>query len=325
MPQVGCSVRFHRLIIPTSEQNNGRTSAHPWFARRTLACARRIQKNHIMMKGAELMGGMYYRDSYERGPYGSESSTDLLGLLQAMMRQGQVEPRSDLNSRNPESQAPAKVSNDGLVPTTRFTVRPLGAYSPSDSEVDRDEGGLLRWWRALQVEQSRYQPAPPNREPMQSVLQNPNFRQLSRAPVGRMTVAVHPDVGGVFNVQSQATRGNGLPLSEPMTIALDPTPQREAIDALPAESQVMTTTTPVAPLERYASNTRPFHPSFSETTPNRTGVHRIGVTSDQSVYCQTMKKICHDRYIHLALRPDGFGPYRSSMRTCMQGAGCFDF
>ena len=54
-------------------------------------------------------------------------------------------------------------------------------------------------------------------------------------------------------------------------------------------------------------------------------IQNAGITSDQSIYCKTMKKLCHNECVHLALRPDGFGPYRACMRTCLHNAGCFDF
>src|SRR6266702_5990096 len=54
-------------------------------------------------------------------------------------------------------------------------------------------------------------------------------------------------------------------------------------------------------------------------------IRNVGITSDQSVYCKTMKNLCHNQCVGLALRPDGFGPYRACMRTCMRNAGCFDF
>jgi hypothetical protein len=54
-------------------------------------------------------------------------------------------------------------------------------------------------------------------------------------------------------------------------------------------------------------------------------VQNVAITSDQSVYCKTMKNLCHSGCVHLALRPDGFGPYRACMRACMRNAGCFDF
>jgi hypothetical protein len=50
-------------------------------------------------------------------------------------------------------------------------------------------------------------------------------------------------------------------------------------------------------------------------------IQDVGITSDQSIYCKTMKDICHRQCVGLALGPDGFGPYRA----CMRAAGCFDF
>ena len=55
------------------------------------------------------------------------------------------------------------------------------------------------------------------------------------------------------------------------------------------------------------------------------GIRNVGITSDQSIYCRTMSKLCHNECVHLALRPDGFGPYRACKRACMHNAGCYDF
>jgi hypothetical protein len=74
---------------------------------------------------------------------------------------------------------------------------------------------------------------------------------------------------------------------------------------------------------QYAAAGGPYSPipDFSQNG----GIQKVGITSDQSIYCKTMKNLCHNECVHLALRPDGFGPYRACMRTCMHNAGCFDF
>jgi hypothetical protein len=131
------------------------------------------------------MGRLNFRDANEFDPYGVEGTGGLLGMLQAMMQQGQVEPRADLNFRNPGYETPAvsQLSGFGQTPPIRITVRPFDAYSPSDSETSDGEGGLLGRLLALQAEQSRDQPTPVSSGLTQSAPYDPNFRQLSRAPI----------------------------------------------------------------------------------------------------------------------------------------------
>jgi len=130
------------------------------------------------------MGRINLRDANEFDPYGVEGTGGLLGMLQAMIRQGQVEPRADLNPRNPGYETPTvpQMSDFGQTPPTRITVRPFDAYSPSDSEASGGEGGRLGRWLALQAEQSRDQSTPLESGQPQSAPYDPNFRQLSRAP-----------------------------------------------------------------------------------------------------------------------------------------------
>jgi hypothetical protein len=71
-----------------------------------------------------------------------------------------------------------------------------------------------------------------------------------------------------------------------------------------------------------AAASRPHSPTPNS---NQGDIQEVGVTSDQSSYCRTMKRLCHSQCVQLALAPDGFGPYRACMRTCMHNAGCFDF
>jgi hypothetical protein len=131
------------------------------------------------------MGRINLRDANEFDPYGVEGTGGLLGMLQAMIRQGQVEPRADLNPRNPGYETPTvpQMSDFGQTPPTRITVRPFDAYSPSDSEASGGEGGRLGRWLALQAEQSRDQSTPLESGQPQSAPYDPNFRQLSRAPI----------------------------------------------------------------------------------------------------------------------------------------------
>ena len=131
------------------------------------------------------MGRINLRDANEFDLYGVEGTGGLLGMLQAMIRQGQVEPRADLNPRNPGYETPTvpQMSDFGQTPPTRITVRPFDAYSPSDSEASGGEGGLLGRWLALQAEQSRDQSTPLESGQPQSAPYDPNFRQLSRAPI----------------------------------------------------------------------------------------------------------------------------------------------
>jgi hypothetical protein len=138
------------------------------------------------------MGRMSFRNAYEFDPNGAQRAGGLLGMLQAMMQQGQVGAGADFTPQNPGSQTPTvpQISDYGETPPTRITVRPIDAYSLHDPESD---GGLLGRLLSLQAEQSRYQPAPVNSGQTPSAPPDPNFRQLSRAPI-----AVGPQ-GGIGN------------------------------------------------------------------------------------------------------------------------------
>jgi hypothetical protein len=131
------------------------------------------------------MGRINFRDAYELDPYGAQRAGGLLGLLQAMMQQGQAEAGADFNPQNPGSQTPTipEALDYGQTPRTRITVRPFDAYSPHDPETEGGEAGLLGRLLALQAEQSRYQPTAGNSGQTPFAPPDPNFRQLSRAPI----------------------------------------------------------------------------------------------------------------------------------------------
>jgi hypothetical protein len=76
---------------------------------------------------------------------------------------------------------------------------------------------------------------------------------------------------------------------------------------------------------QYAENVAASKPYSPILNPSQSNIQNVGITSDQSIYCKTMKNLCHNQCVGLALAPDGFGPYRACMRPCMHNAGCFDF
>jgi hypothetical protein len=128
------------------------------------------------------MTAINVRGAYEFDPYGVEGAGGLLGMLQAMMHQGQIEAGANLNPRIPGNETPTvrQMSGYGQTPPTHINLRPIDVYSPSGSENQDSAGGLLGRLLAQQAEQSRYQPTPLNSGQIQSAPQNPNFRQLSR-------------------------------------------------------------------------------------------------------------------------------------------------
>jgi hypothetical protein len=151
------------------------------------------------------MGRINFRNPYEFDPYGVDGAGGLLGMLQAMMHQAQAEAASGLNPRVPGDGRPTapQTPDYGPTPPTRFTVRPLDAYLPMDTETDAAENGLLDRLLALQAEQSRYQPTAENSGQMPSVPLDPNFRQLSRAPF-----AMQPQgaIGSFNRAEDQSSR-----------------------------------------------------------------------------------------------------------------------
>ncbi len=130
------------------------------------------------------MPGVNFRNTYGFDPYGMEGGGGLLGMLQAMY-QGQAGPGADLS---PQMGAYGRSSDPqttayGQAPSTRFTVRPIDPRQRPDSEIDDGVGGLLDRLLTLHAEQGGYQPAPMNDAQTQSAPQDPNFREVSRAPM----------------------------------------------------------------------------------------------------------------------------------------------
>lgn len=67
--------------------------------------------------------------------------------------------------------------------------------------------------------------------------------------------------------------------------------------------------------------------AFGTCSPasDQVGIRKVGITSDQSSYCKTMKNLCHNQCFGMVFGRDAFGPYRACVRACMHNAGCFDF
>jgi hypothetical protein len=77
------------------------------------------------------------------------------------------------------------------------------------------------------------------------------------------------------------------------------------------------------PPTRYAGTTSgPFNPTLNS---DQSVIQQAGITSDKSVYCRTMRNLCHQQCFNLIFGRDAFGPYRGCVRACMHAAGCFDF
>jgi hypothetical protein len=135
------------------------------------------------------MAGMRnFRDAYGLDPYGGEGTGGLLGMLQALMQQGQGQTVADWSVRpGITTQSARQASDFGQAPPTRFTVRPADPYSYPDSETPDGTGGLLGRLLALQSEQNSYQPLAENNRAAPFVSLDPNFRQLSRVPVANPT------------------------------------------------------------------------------------------------------------------------------------------
>jgi hypothetical protein len=78
-------------------------------------------------------------------------------------------------------------------------------------------------------------------------------------------------------------------------------------------------------LAQHVADAATSEPYSSVPNPNSGDVQKIGITSDQSIYCRTMRKLCHNQCFEMIFGRDAFGPYRACVRTCMHNAGCFDF
>lgn len=129
------------------------------------------------------MARLNFRDTYPFDPYDAENAGGLLGMLQAIVQQGQAGMAAGLDPRasgNEISGLP-QAADYGHAPPTRITVRPPDPYSRPE-ETQGGDGDLLGRLLALQAEQSRYQPSLGNDAHWQPT-PNPNFRQLSRMPV----------------------------------------------------------------------------------------------------------------------------------------------
>src|SRR6476659_1269740 len=99
------------------------------------------------------MGRMNFRNAYEFDPYSPEGAGGLLGMLQAMLRRGELAAGADSAPRIPGNETPTVPPplDYGEPPRTRITVRPFDAYHPYDPEAE-GEGGLLDRLLALQAE-----------------------------------------------------------------------------------------------------------------------------------------------------------------------------
>ena len=89
-----------------------------------------------------------------------------------------------------------------------------------------------------------------------------------------------------------------------------------------------------SPSNRQVSDADPFPGSaigatvfvpYSPAPANQSDIQKVGIQSNESIYCRTMRNLCHSECVDLALQRDGIGPYRACVRECMQRAGCFDF
>jgi hypothetical protein len=129
------------------------------------------------------MARLNFRDTYPFESYDAENAGGLLGMLQAIMHQGQAGMVAGLDPRSSGDETPnlSQAADYGPTPPTRITVRPVDPYSAL-TETQGSDGDLIGRLLALQAEQGGYQPASLEE---QSGPQNPNFRQLSRMPAGR--------------------------------------------------------------------------------------------------------------------------------------------
>jgi hypothetical protein len=95
-----------------------------------------------------------------------------------------------------------------------FGSTPNAAPEDGSDSYGGPQGGLLGRWIALQAEQSRQQPFAGNNEPSSSEALDPNFRQLSRAPVaarpqGAIGPSNRPDIGRTLIAQALANQQPG--------------------------------------------------------------------------------------------------------------------
>src|SRR5258708_7658495 len=123
-------------------------------------------------KGAELMGGINFRDAYEFDPdtYG--------GGLPGMLRRAMQQQGSDFGS----------------------TPNTTPEYN--SSIYDGPQGGLLGRFLALQAEQSSHQPVASDNGQIPSMSQNP--RQFSRVPSGASSPMPGSPVPQAVDSASQA-------------------------------------------------------------------------------------------------------------------------
>jgi hypothetical protein len=111
-----------------------------------------------------------------------------------------------------------------------------------------------------------------------------------------------------------------------------------ASNQAPAVSQTLSPTLPSLGSPNYDQSLSALRPAVQDSpvqyavgapeptsNSNQNDIQKVGITSDQSVYCKTMKNLCHNECVGLAFGRDAFGPYRACVRTCMHNAGCFDF
>jgi len=76
---------------------------------------------------------------------------------------------------------------------------------------------------------------------------------------------------------------------------------------------------------QYAAGLVPSRSNFPLSDSNQSDIQSAGITSDQSVYCRTMRNFCIRECEHTLYGTDAFGPHRACIRTCMHNAGCLDF
>jgi hypothetical protein len=145
------------------------------------------------------MGGPNFRNAYEFDPesYGSQGG-GLLGILQAMMPQGQAQP-------------------GGVSGST-----PNGAPEYNPDSYGSPQGGLFGRLLAMQAEQSRYQPIRVTNGPEPSVPENPSFTQISQAPNGAPLQAQQPSEAAAARLAGGGANLAGTeaaPLLDPADIA----------------------------------------------------------------------------------------------------------
>lgn len=95
---------------------------------------------------------------------------------------------------------------------------------------------------------------------------------------------------------------------------------RESYNQPPSDRQVSA----ADPSSGFATVATAFAP-YSPVPANQSDIQKVGIQSNESIYCRTMRNLCHSECVDLALQRDGIGPYRACVRECMQRTGCFDF